>query len=86
MDEYCHSHTINISQQSHQIVLFNGLERNANNMTDKLSDRVIKPGDIRHEIGHSDFQPEQCKVTGLQYVRQVNDGLNGVIIHLSWQQ
>lgn len=62
------------------------MERDANDMANELSDRIVEAGDVRNEIGHSHFQPEQGKVTGLQYVRQVNDRFDGVVVHLGRKQ
>lgn len=62
-NKFSNTLTINVSQKSHQIILLNGLERNANDMTNEFTYRIIESGDIRNEISHSNFQPEQREVT-----------------------
>lgn len=79
--------TINISQQGGQILLLNELERNSNNMTHKLPNRVIKSGNFPEQAGIGlGLGPENGKIALLQDVGQVDNFAHIVVGHLGGQQ
>lgn len=76
-------HTINVSQKPHQILFLDGLERNADDVTDELPDGIVEATDLLEEQRIlRDAGPEQGKVALLQNVSQVDDFLDCVVVHL----
>lgn len=79
--------TIDIAEQPHQVLLLDRLERDADDVAHKLPDGLAEAGDLLEELRiflHP--RPEQREVALLQDVRQVDDLLDRVVVHLGRQQ
>lgn len=79
--------TFNITQQSDQIFSRNCLECDADDIAHEFAHRIKETGNIGNQSGWlQQSRPKQLKVAFLQNVGQLDDFVDGLVLHFGGQQ